>query len=72
VTEVENWVFLRAVRLQPVLVDDACILRYLRARSFNEDKAEKMMKATIEWRKEYKPHLTQRDEIAEVLVRSYV
>lgn len=34
---------------------EACLLRYLRAREWNLDKAEKMLMNTLQWRKEYKP-----------------
>ena len=38
-------------------LDDWTFLRYLRARSFNVQKAEQMLKATLEFRRVYKPHL---------------
>ena len=34
---------------------DACIARYLRARNWNVKKAVKMLKASLKWRREYKP-----------------
>eukprot|EP00818_Percolomonas_sp_WS_P010370 CAMPEP_0117437006 /NCGR_PEP_ID=MMETSP0759-20121206/1300_1 /TAXON_ID=63605 /ORGANISM="Percolomonas cosmopolitus, Strain WS" /LENGTH=255 /DNA_ID=CAMNT_0005228623 /DNA_START=1446 /DNA_END=2213 /DNA_ORIENTATION=+ len=35
---------------------ERCMLRYLRARDFDVDKAEKMLRGTLEWRHEYQPH----------------
>lgn len=34
---------------------DACLKRYLRARSWNLKKAEKMLRETLQWRASYKP-----------------
>ena len=33
--------------------DDACLLRYLRARDYDLDKAEKLLRDTLEWRQSY-------------------
>ncbi|KAG2436734.1 hypothetical protein HXX76_006258 [Chlamydomonas incerta] len=38
-------------------------VRYLRARQWHLHKALKMLKATLEWRLEYKPHLIKWDEV---------
>lgn len=35
---------------------DACLRRYLEARSWNLEKAKKMLMETLEWRSNYKPH----------------
>ena len=34
---------------------DACLKRYLEARSWNVDKAKKMLEETLRWRSTYKP-----------------
>lgn len=36
-----------------MMLDDACLLRYLRARSGNVAKAAAMLQATLEWRREF-------------------
>jgi hypothetical protein len=38
-----------------IFADDACLKRYLRARSWNLKKSEKMLKDTLAWRETYKP-----------------
>eukprot|EP00002_Diphylleia_rotans_P041193 TRINITY_DN9960_c0_g1_i1.p1 TRINITY_DN9960_c0_g1~~TRINITY_DN9960_c0_g1_i1.p1 ORF type:complete len:250 (-),score=58.51 TRINITY_DN9960_c0_g1_i1:6-755(-) len=43
--------------------DDMCKLRYLRARQYNVDKAEAMLRETLKWREEYKPHLITVEDI---------
>jgi hypothetical protein len=35
--------------------DDACLLRYLRARDFNTKKALKLLQGSLEWREKHKP-----------------
>jgi len=35
--------------------NDMCLLRYLRARDYNVTKSEKMLKATLEWKRELHP-----------------
>ncbi|KAG5543212.1 hypothetical protein RHGRI_016085 [Rhododendron griersonianum] len=35
---------------------DACLKRYLEARSWNVDKSKKMLEETLKWRSTYKPH----------------
>lgn len=37
------------------IIDDACCARYLRARSLNVSKAQKMLAETLAWRRETKP-----------------
>ena len=44
-------------------LDDACYLRYLRARSYNYDKSSKMLKATIAWRQEFGVQKILQDEM---------
>lgn len=48
-------------------LDTACYLRYLRAREWDVSASFKMLRKTIEWRNEYKPHRIQRDEVKDVL-----
>ena len=48
-------------------LDDACLIRYLRARDWNIDNAEKMILESIEWRRTYKPHEIKLTEVIEVL-----
>ena len=36
-------------------VTDGCLRRYLRARSWNVKKAEKMLRESLAWRESYKP-----------------
>ncbi|KAE9607758.1 hypothetical protein Lal_00013382 [Lupinus albus] len=43
---------------------DACQRRYLEARSWNVDKAKKMLKETLEWRSTYKPEEIRWTEVA--------
>lgn len=43
----------------PVLCSDASILRYLKARNWNTNKASKMLKETLKWRLDYKPEKIQ-------------
>ena len=42
---------------------DACLMRYLRANSFNVDKAYEALIVTLEWRKYYAPHLIDPAEV---------
>ncbi|GFR40545.1 hypothetical protein Agub_g1118, partial [Astrephomene gubernaculifera] len=58
----------------PIVEQHACLkafciehtyVRYLRARSWNLQRATKMLKATLEWRLEYKPHLIKWEEVQE-------
>ncbi|GMY11532.1 CRAL-TRIO domain-containing protein C23B6.04c-like [Fagus crenata] len=43
---------------------DACLRRYLEARSWNVDKAKKMLEETLKWRSTYKPEEIRWHEIA--------
>lgn len=43
---------------------DACLKRYLEARSWNVDKAKKMLEETIKWRSTFKPEEIRWHEIA--------
>nr|XP_027089748.1 phosphatidylinositol transfer protein 3-like [Coffea arabica]XP_027089749.1 phosphatidylinositol transfer protein 3-like [Coffea arabica] len=43
---------------------DACIARYLRARNWNVKKAVKMLKASLKWRREYKPEEIRWEDVA--------
>eukprot|EP01024_Parvocaulis_polyphysoides_P001503 TRINITY_DN10409_c1_g3_i1.p2 TRINITY_DN10409_c1_g3~~TRINITY_DN10409_c1_g3_i1.p2 ORF type:complete len:326 (+),score=33.73 TRINITY_DN10409_c1_g3_i1:27-980(+) len=43
---------------------DFTYLRYLRARNYNVEKATKMLKATIEWRKSFKPELLRWKDVS--------
>ncbi|BFG39112.1 hypothetical protein CerSpe_253860 [Prunus speciosa] len=43
---------------------DGCLRRYLEARSWNLDKAKKMVEETLRWRATYKPEETRWHEIA--------
>lgn len=36
-----------------IFCDDMCLLRYLRARSYDVDKAEAMLRDTLAWREVY-------------------
>ncbi|KAG0630168.1 hypothetical protein M758_1G159000 [Ceratodon purpureus] len=44
--------------------DDACLMRYLRARDWNLKNAEKMLKETLAWRESYKPEDIRWSDIA--------
>lgn len=44
-------------------VSTTCLVRYLRARSWKIKDAIKMLQATIEWRKQYKPEEIGWDDI---------
>jgi len=37
-------------------LDDNCLCRYLRARNWELEKSLEMIRKTLEWRREYKPH----------------
>jgi hypothetical protein len=43
---------------------DACLKRYLRARSWNLKKAEKMLRETLQWRASYKPEEIRWEDVA--------
>ncbi|KAJ9186592.1 hypothetical protein P3X46_002142 [Hevea brasiliensis] len=43
---------------------DACLRRYLEARSWNVDKAKKMLEETLKWRSTYKPEEIRWHEVA--------
>ncbi|XP_024367309.1 uncharacterized protein [Physcomitrium patens] len=43
---------------------DACLRRYLRARSWNVKKAEKMLRDTLAWRASYKPEDIRWEDVA--------
>lgn len=45
--------------------NEECLVRYLRARDFNLEKAYKMLMATLEWRKTFKPHALNPKELKE-------
>lgn len=55
-----------------LLADQACLLRYLRARDWHLQKAETMIRATLQWRREYKPHEIKFDEVKDVLVSGFL
>ncbi|CAI5523604.1 unnamed protein product [Closterium sp. Naga37s-1] len=44
---------------------DACLRRYLRARSWNVSKAEKMLRDTLRWRHVYRPEEITWEDVAE-------
>jgi len=44
-------------------LDDMCLLRYLRAREYNTDKAYKMITDSIEWRRTFKPETIKLSEV---------
>lgn len=44
-----------AVDKFPILCSDSSILRFLRARNWNTNRASKMLKEAIRWRLQYKP-----------------
>lgn len=48
-----------------VYCSDASISRYLRSRNWNVEKATKMLKQSLKWRKEYKPEEIRWEEVAE-------
>lgn len=45
-------------------LSDASILRFLRARNWNVQKASKMLKAAVKWRAAYKPEMISWEDIA--------
>jgi len=45
--------------------DEACLLRYLRARDWDVKKANKLLRDTLAWREEYKPELITAEELSE-------
>lgn len=56
-------------RLTPALrtfLDDMQFVRYLRARDWDIDKAEEMLRTTLEWRRHYKPEEIKFEEVKEV------
>ncbi|RNE94878.1 sec4-like phosphatidylinositol transfer-like protein, partial [Trypanosoma conorhini] len=46
---------------------DATYLRFARARNADKKKASDMLRACLEWRKEYKPHKVAQDEVAKAM-----
>jgi hypothetical protein len=56
--------------VQTTWCDDKMILRYLRARNFDLDKSEEMLRATLKWREEYKPELILEKDDAVQKVKS--
>jgi hypothetical protein len=51
-------------------IDDACFCRYLRARDWDVKKAEKMLRDSIEWRRQFKPHEITKEQIKDLMVLS--
>lgn len=51
---------------QRTYLDDMQFVRYLRARDWDIDKAETMLRTTLEWRRHYKPEEIKFDEVKEV------
>jgi len=45
--------------------DEACLLRYLRARDWDIKKANKLLRDTLEWHEEYKPELITAEDLKE-------
>ncbi|KAJ3273167.1 hypothetical protein HK104_004310 [Borealophlyctis nickersoniae] len=43
--------------------DDGCLLRYLRATKWNVEQSVERLKATLEWRREFRPDLIKPEEV---------
>jgi hypothetical protein len=39
--------------MERLYADDACLVRYLRAREYNLNNAEALLRGTLEWRRDY-------------------
>eukprot|EP01118_Nematostelium_gracile_P016428 TRINITY_DN6803_c0_g1_i1.p1 TRINITY_DN6803_c0_g1~~TRINITY_DN6803_c0_g1_i1.p1 ORF type:complete len:250 (-),score=74.53 TRINITY_DN6803_c0_g1_i1:10-759(-) len=48
-------------------LDDPCFLRYLRARDLDVSKAETMLKESLEWRRQMKPHEIKTEDVKNVM-----
>lgn len=48
---------------QKKFLTNATYFRYLRARGWDLEKAEKMLSATLKWRDEYKPHAITAEDV---------
>ena len=55
--------FLQGSDRERDFVSQSCLLRYLRARSWNVEKATKMLEETLKWRKEYKPDFITANDV---------
>jgi len=42
---------------------DSCLVRYLRARDWDQERALTMLRETLKWRRVYKPHLITAEEV---------
>mmetsp|Transcript_23180 Transcript_23180/g.38136 ORF Transcript_23180/g.38136 Transcript_23180/m.38136 type:complete len:262 (-) Transcript_23180:482-1267(-) len=61
--EFKNLLWPTLTEAQKKWCDDACLLRYLRAREWKIPKSEKMIRDTLEWREQYKPWAITWDEV---------
>ena len=48
---------------------DMCLFRYLRARDWKYEKAEKMLQATMDWRREWHVEDIRKEDVILTLVR---